>query len=92
MTIDAGASNLDLKLGYPQVNSNINIDAGASSIQIAIPRDAACQIITEMALSSVNADDSFIKGNEKGTLTSPNFDKAKISFRLLLMEVLLLYR
>ncbi|MEN5233304.1 LiaI-LiaF-like domain-containing protein [Sphingobacterium faecium] len=82
LTIDAGASNLDLKLGYPQINSNINIDAGASSIQIAIPRDAACQIITEMALSSVNADDSFIKGNEKGTLTSPNFDKAKNKFQI----------
>jgi len=82
LTIDAGASNLDLKLGYPQTNSNINIDAGASSIQIAIPKDAACQIMTEMALSSVNADDSFIKGNETGTLSTPNFDKAKTKFQI----------
>jgi hypothetical protein len=82
LTIDAGASNLDLKLGYPQTISNINIDAGASSIQIAIPREAACQIVTEMALSSVHADDSFVKGNEKGTLTSPNFEHAKNKFKI----------
>ncbi|AIM38575.1 LiaI-LiaF-like domain-containing protein [Sphingobacterium sp. SG20118] len=82
LSIDAGASNLDLKLGYPQMLTNINIDAGASSIQIAIPREAACQITTEMALSSVHSDDSFVKGNEKGTLTSSNFESAKNKFKI----------
>lgn len=82
LTIDAGASNLDLKLGNPQMVSNINIDAGASSIQIALPKDAACQIITEMALSSIDADSSFIKGSDKGTLTSPNFENAKNKFKI----------
>lgn len=82
LTVDAGASNLDLKLGNPQMVSNINIDAGASSIKIALPREVACQIVTEMALSSVDADDSFIKGADKGILTSPNFENAKNKFKI----------
>lgn len=82
LTVDAGASNLDLKLGNPQMVSNINIDAGASSIKIAIPKEAACQIITEMALSSVDADDSFIKSGDKGVLTSPNFESTKNKFKI----------
>lgn len=82
LTVDAGASNLDLKLGNPQMISNINIDAGASSIKIALPREVACQIITEMALSTVDADDSFIKGGDKGILTSPNFENAKNKFKI----------
>lgn len=52
LDIDAGATSLKLKLGQPQAMTKISMDAGASSIEILIPKNAACRITSDNALSS----------------------------------------
>ncbi|MFZ4863123.1 LiaF transmembrane domain-containing protein [Sphingobacterium sp. Mn56C] len=57
LEINAGAASINLKLGMPQAAlSTIEINSAASSCVIAIPKDAACQIETDMILSSKNLE------------------------------------
>ncbi len=52
LDIQMGAASLVLKLGSINAESHINIDAGASSIEISIPEDAGCEIKADASLSS----------------------------------------
>ncbi len=72
ININMGAASLNLKLGEPIDETRLNIGAGASDIDIFIPENAACEIISDVALSSTNYQ-GFTK-SESGKYRTPNFD------------------
>ncbi|UIR55084.1 DUF5668 domain-containing protein [Sphingobacterium sp. SRCM116780] len=80
LSFDTGASSTKLKLGNPLQDSKIAIDAGASSMEIYIPKGVACQLISEMALSSIDVDDSFHKDDETGHYTTANYHNATAKY------------
>ncbi|WP_293903356.1 MULTISPECIES: LiaI-LiaF-like domain-containing protein [unclassified Sphingobacterium] len=78
LDIDAGATSLKLKLGQPQAMTKISMDAGASSIEILIPKNAACRITSDNALSSTDYEGDFLKS--EGEVKSTNYDSAAQKF------------
>lgn len=78
LDIDAGATSLKLKLGQPLANTKISMDAGASSIEISIPKNAACRITSDNALSSTSYEGDFLKTD--GMVKSTNYDAATEKF------------
>ncbi len=54
LNIDMGAAALDVRLGYLNDETTVDIDAGASDIDIFVPEGSGCQIKTDVALSSKN--------------------------------------
>ncbi len=82
LNIDMGAASLHLKLGVPKNETNVIIDAGASSIKISIPQSVGSEIDADISLSSKN-----FRGFEKiksGLYRTPNFDETakKIFFKI----------
>jgi hypothetical protein len=73
--ISMGAASLKLKLGDNITESNVNIEGGASSIEVYVPENAGCDIHTHIALSSK----SFSGFNKIGDdhYQTPNFSNAK---------------
>lgn len=80
--INMGAAALNLKLGEPVVETTLEIDAGASDIDIFIPEAVGCEIISDVALSSTNFE-GFTK-LKSGKYQTPNFDDSgkKIFIRI----------
>ncbi|CAM3597394.1 MULTISPECIES: LiaI-LiaF-like domain-containing protein [Sphingobacterium] len=78
LDVDAGATSLKLKLGQPLATTKIALDAGASSIEIAIPKNAACRITSDNALSSTDYEGDFLK--TEGLVKSTNYDAAAQKF------------
>ena len=78
LDIDAGATSLKLKLGQPQAMTKISMDAGASSIEISIPKNAACRITSDNALSSTDYEGDFLKSESE--VKSTNYDSAAQKF------------
>jgi hypothetical protein len=52
MKVDGGASSIELKLGTLTPRTDVEIDAGASSIKIQVPESSGCEVITNTFLSS----------------------------------------
>jgi len=52
MKVEGGASSILLKMGDLAPRSDIEIDAGASSITIKVPATSGCEVITNTFLSS----------------------------------------
>ena len=50
--VDMGAASLKIKLGSLSQETKLSIDAGASDINIYIPKESGCKITTDGALSS----------------------------------------
>lgn len=73
--LDIGAASLDLKLGDKYPETIIDIDAGASSIDIMIPDSSGCEIRSDVALSSKHFE-GFEKVNSDLYRTE-NFTSAK---------------
>lgn len=73
VNINMGAAALNLKLGEPVDEIRLDVSAGASDIDIFIPENAACEIISDVALSSTNYE-GFTK-SESGKYRTPNFDE-----------------
>ena len=75
LNIKMGAASLDLKLGKAvDSESQVNIEAGASSIHIFIPSDAAVEIETDMVLSSKELGG--LKETSDNTFQTEGFEKA----------------
>lgn len=73
--VSMGAASLKLKLGDNIDKSNINIEGGASSIEVYVPESAGCDIRTDIALSSKSFS-GFNRLSSDHYQTS-NFDNAK---------------
>ncbi len=54
LNLDAGAIDLDMKIGTLYKNTTLNISTGASNMEIEIPKDSGCIIYTDIALSDKN--------------------------------------
>lgn len=52
--VGMGAASLDVKLGTLSDKIRLNIEAGASNIDILVPKEVGCQVRTEDVLSSKN--------------------------------------
>jgi hypothetical protein len=72
--VDMGAAALKIKLGSLSNETKLSIDAGASDINIYIPKESGCKITTDGALSSKHFND-FEKINSDHYETA-NFDEA----------------
>ncbi|MBK6967443.1 MAG: hypothetical protein IPH20_26985 [Bacteroidales bacterium] len=74
LSIDGGASSIEMKLGDLSELTEVDIAAGASSINISIPESAGAELKTETVLSSRN-----FKGFKKvsdGLFRTENFNDA----------------
>jgi len=52
VNVDMGAASIKIKLGNLYPETEISVDAGASDINIFIPKGSGCKIVTDGALSS----------------------------------------
>jgi hypothetical protein len=50
--VDMGAASIKMRLGSLYSETNLNIEAGASDIDIFVPKESGCKITTDGALSS----------------------------------------
>lgn len=79
MEIDCGAADVDLKLGNPVGEKSIlKINSGVANIDISLPKDAACEIISNGALSSKEFE-GFTEVSS-GIYQTPGFKTAKNSW------------
>lgn len=74
LSIDGGASSIEMKLGDLNDLTEVDINAGASSIDIQIPESSGAELRTETVLSSRN----FVgfKKIGDGLFRTDNFEKA----------------
>lgn len=76
LRIDCGAASTFLKLGAPaKEESKIEIESGASSFKLMIPKDAAVRIVTSTAFSSTNING--IKHVDDDTYQTDDYFKAE---------------
>lgn len=57
INIQGGASDIDIKLGSESPESHVNVEAGAASITVRVPREVGCEITTNTFLASKNFND-----------------------------------
>jgi LiaI-LiaF-like transmembrane region len=72
--INMGAASLKIYLGDLSDTTNVEIDAGASSIEISIPENSGCELRADVTLSSMHFD-RFNKIDKKLYRTD-NFDSS----------------
>jgi len=75
LKLDMGAASLDLKIGDKYPETIIDIDAGASSVDIEVPESSGCEIKSDVSLSSKHFN-GFNKIS-KDLYKTDNFDSAK---------------
>jgi len=73
--IDAGASSIHIKIGEKNPLTVLTFNAGASSIEVDIPKESACQIKSESFLVSKEFDGFSKKGD--GIYQTDNFNTQK---------------
>jgi hypothetical protein len=78
LNLKMGAAALHLTLGQPLKESNVSVEAGASSIDLIIPKDAAVSIETDLALSNKNMGG--LKETSHNNFESEGFESAKNKF------------
>ena len=54
--VEAGATSVTMTLGMPKEETDVRVEAGASSITIEVPREAACAVSVDAPLSSKDLD------------------------------------
>ncbi|MFH1161125.1 MAG: DUF5668 domain-containing protein [bacterium] len=73
--IEAGAATIELKLGALNPQTYVQYHAGASSLEVKIPRESACEIRSESFLVSRDFE-GFIK-KEEGVYQTENYPEGK---------------
>lgn len=73
--VDMGAASIRIKLGNLYPETKLKIDAGASSMNIFVPKESGCKIVTDGALSSKHFSE-FEKINS-GRYETSNFAAAE---------------
>ncbi|MDP4092962.1 MAG: DUF5668 domain-containing protein [Bacillota bacterium] len=73
--MDIGAAKMSMILGNKYNNTNVDIDAGASSINVTVPSDSGVRVNMDGALNSTNLKNLGWSRNGK-YYTSPNYDSA----------------
>lgn len=70
--VDMGAASIKIKLGSLSPETKLSIDAGASDINIYVPKESGCKITTDGALSSKHFE-------EFEKINSDHFETANFS-------------
>ena len=73
--LDGGAASFKLKLGKPLAITDVEVSTGVSSVEITIPKDAACSIETDSGMSN-NQFDGFNK-SEDNDYQTPGYNASK---------------
>jgi hypothetical protein len=55
--VDMGAASIDIRLSNLYPETHLTIDAGASDINVFVPKESGCKILTDGALSSKHFDE-----------------------------------
>jgi hypothetical protein len=71
--VDMGAASIKIKVGSLYPETKLSVDAGASDINIFVPKESGCKIVTDGALSSKHFND-FEKIDSDNYRTA-NFDE-----------------
>ena len=81
VSVDAGAADVDLKLGDKAAQTDVKVSAGVASVVIRVPAQVGCRIEKDGALNINELEDFQNTGN--GVYLSPEYDKAtkKINIR-----------
>jgi hypothetical protein len=74
VSIDMGAASVKIKLGTLYPETKLRVDAGASDINIFIPKESGCKIVIDGALSSKHFDD--FKKIDSDNYVTENFDES----------------
>ncbi|MGV8879679.1 MAG: LiaI-LiaF-like domain-containing protein [Sphingobacteriaceae bacterium] len=74
LQIQGGAASFDIKLGEPVRNTQVEIETGVSEIELKVPENVGCQIITATGLSS--KDFKGFTSKEDNRYETENFDTA----------------
>ena len=74
ITVDMGAASIKMKLGSLNPETNLSVDAGASDINIFVPKESGCKIVTDGALSSKHFDE--FKKIDSDNYQTENFSEA----------------
>lgn len=74
VNVDMGAASIKIKIGSLNPETNITVDAGASDINIFIPKESGCKIVTDGALSSKHFNE--FKKIDSDNYQTENFDEA----------------
>lgn len=74
VAIHTGASNVDLKMGDILDNSNIVVEAGASSINLSLPKTVGVKLFVESGLSSQELPN--LISIDKNTYQSLNYESS----------------
>jgi hypothetical protein len=75
VNIEMGAASIDLRMGKLLKESNVNIEAGASDINIFVPQNSGCKVNISSALSSKQLKD--FKKTDSGLYETENFESAE---------------
>lgn len=75
LEINTGATNSKIKLGDKNDSANVNIEMGAASLTLEIPKTVGCKIDSDLSLVSRNFGD--FNKIEDGTYQTENFEKSK---------------
>jgi hypothetical protein len=74
LKLNCGAADIDLRLGGGVSESTVKVDAGASSVRLAVPSDVGCEVVIDAPLSSKSIA-GFIRMS-KGRFQTENFATA----------------
>lgn len=74
LNIDAGAAKIELRLGNQVPVCDVNLEVGASKLEVWVPRDAGCKLDYDGGLSSKNFSD-FDKISD-GNYETENYNSA----------------
>ena len=72
--VDMGAASINIRLGNLYSETKLSVDAGASDINIFIPIESGCKIVTDGALSSKHFSD--FNKIDSDNFKTENFDEA----------------
>lgn len=75
ISLNMGASSLNLRIGNMYNDTRISIDAGASSINVDIPETSGCEIKSDVSLSSKKYRG--FKETSEGLYRTENFEEAE---------------
>ena len=80
LSFNGGAASFEAKLGMPLEETTITAESGVASVEIEIPRAAACKIIVKSGLSSKDFPD-FIKQAD-GSYVTEGYENAGNRFTI----------
>jgi len=72
--VDMGAASINIKLGSLYPETKLSVDAGASDINVFIPKESGCKILVDGALSSKRFND--FKKIDSDNYQTENFNEA----------------